>query len=133
MHHCDIVACGSCRICGRKERAHRSLQNHRTVLHKLPHALSPFPFTRTQRPELLLVSTHRFCRGGTYSKPSLAIFTQCTGVRKNAGFMLPLVRSFIQIPAAAAALSSIGLVPYAPKCPMYFPLPASTITTRRLP
>jgi hypothetical protein len=41
----------------------------------------------------------------------LAIFTQCTGLRKKAGFMLPLVKSFIQMPAAAAALSSIGLLP----------------------
>jgi hypothetical protein len=49
-------ACGSCRIGGRRERAHRSLQNHRTVLHKLPHASSTFPFQKNPRPEPLRLS-----------------------------------------------------------------------------
>src|ERR1044071_8546249 len=66
-------------------------------------------------------------------RPSLLTFTQCTGLRKNAGFMLPFVKSFIHGPAAAAALSSTGLLPYAPKWPRYLPVAASTITTRRLP
>src|SRR5207247_7690680 len=48
-----------------------------------------------------------FPRSQTYIRPSLLILTQCTGVRKNAGLVFPLLRSFIQVPAAAAALSSI--------------------------
>src|SRR5580698_527063 len=52
-----------------------------------------------------------FPRSQTYSFPSLAIFTQCTGFRKKAGLRLPLVESAIQVPAASADLSSTGLFP----------------------
>ena len=57
---------GSCRTYGRKERAHRSLQNHRTVLHKLPHASSSCPIRRPKHQNLsgCWVATHRFCGGG---------------------------------------------------------------------
>ena len=39
-----MPAYGSCRSRGRQERAHRSLENHRTVFHELPQA--PFPRTK---------------------------------------------------------------------------------------
>ena len=61
------VACGSCRICGRTERAHRSLQNHRTVLHKLPHASSSYLFQEERQirtSQSAGAATHRFCGGG---------------------------------------------------------------------
>jgi hypothetical protein len=49
-------AYGSCRSRGRTERAHRSLHNHRTVLHKLPHAFllySPLRRTKDQNPRII--------------------------------------------------------------------------------
>src|SRR3984885_293843 len=52
-----------------------------------------------------------FPRSQTYILPSLAIFTQCTGFRKNAGFLFPLEESAIHVPAASAPLSSTGLFP----------------------
>ena len=60
---------GSCRTYGRKERAHRSLQNHRTVLHKLPHASSSCPIRRPKHQNLsgCWVATHRFCGGGRHA------------------------------------------------------------------
>src|SRR5262245_2003594 len=39
----------------------------------------------------LKTCTRLLPRSHTYSRPSLLIFTQCTGFRKNAGFTLPLV------------------------------------------
>ena len=42
-------------------------ENHRTVLHKLPHASSTFPFQKNPRPEppdSVGSATHRFCGGG---------------------------------------------------------------------
>ena len=64
---------GSCRTYGRKERAHRSLQNHRTVLHKLPHASSSCPIRRPKHQNLsgCWVATHRFCGGGVYYYPNI--------------------------------------------------------------
>jgi len=52
MHHHVIVACGSCRLWERTERAHRSLQNHGTVLPNVhtPHQLF---LSEERRSELL--------------------------------------------------------------------------------
>jgi hypothetical protein len=52
----DGRACGSCRSRGRPERAHRSLENHRTVFHKLPQAVS---FTNEKQTRKMTHTRHQ--------------------------------------------------------------------------
>src|ERR1700674_100707 len=89
--------------------------------------------------EALKICTRLLLRSQTYSKPSLASLAQCTGLRKNFGLISPRLNSAGQelTPSPTSGpppFSPItGFCPYAPKCPTYLPVAASTMSTRRFP
>ena len=79
----------------------------------------------TYVPSVLKTWMRSLVRSQTYSRPSLASATPCTGVRNCfGGGSLGLY--------GGSSVSS-GLLPYAPQCRLYLPVSASKTITRRLP
>src|SRR5262245_58518615 len=70
MRHSRRRACGSCQTCGRRERAHRSLQNRRRFCTAPTRLIVISAFrrpTKTRTPQNQWSPTHRFCGGGPFS------------------------------------------------------------------
>src|SRR4051812_19264025 len=78
----------------------------------------------TKVPSVRNTCTRSLTRSQTYTKRSFDTIAQCTVLNCFDGAAFGLY---------AGTRSSLGLLPYAPQCRLYFPVSTSNTITRRLP